>query len=515
MSSPAAIEEAQQQKGECGSILSERLATSGMSLDPQESLCHTFYRMIGLPVVGEDGNFYNPGFDPHKNVDIGKKEISISQNVNQTLKDMTRLRENQARERLSIFQKGGKDPVLYGLVMGKYPITFVHMKPNQEFDVLDKQTFKIPARKAFLENNYTPVEEDQTFTKFFDSGTHMLKPFVCDAIISSTVMPGSRLIAAPFLSSKDDTYWDNDIFLDRPIIEQVLQKRLADRASIQNKKRKIEAIQPGTATGGLSSAALQRLALALLDEKNIEDKEFLTSLSQTGKELVIVDNYVKVMKGVIAKFVQAVNNISVVTKEIEWIPLPTTLGPRLGVAELRKNIRTQFNVSELTRKKIELELRGQIANNENSNDFENLGSFSVPDGDGLLKFFSIDLDELKDQELNWVRIGSNALRTIEIITGEISGLGLIDILAIWAALQSLDIGTLISLLDDASFARLYRFFPTLRTPEVVARKNGEPADKINKAIEKLQDRVFNILSFCEGVLKEELRSPTLQSGRSI
>lgn len=50
---------------------------------PQESRCHTFFRLIGFPVVAEDGRYYNPGFDivktASKNITIDKKiEIANS-----------------------------------------------------------------------------------------------------------------------------------------------------------------------------------------------------------------------------------------------------------------------------------------------------------------------------------------------------------------------------------------------------------------------------------------------------
>src|ERR1700733_3501396 len=35
----------------------------------QESRCHAFYRMVGFPVVADDGDFYSPGYDPNLNVD--------------------------------------------------------------------------------------------------------------------------------------------------------------------------------------------------------------------------------------------------------------------------------------------------------------------------------------------------------------------------------------------------------------------------------------------------------------
>src|SRR3954466_461034 len=41
--------------------------SAGLQVDfrePTESRIHAFYRLIGLPVMDDSGNFFNPGFNP-------------------------------------------------------------------------------------------------------------------------------------------------------------------------------------------------------------------------------------------------------------------------------------------------------------------------------------------------------------------------------------------------------------------------------------------------------------------
>jgi len=63
---------------------------------------------------------------------------------------------------------------------------------------------------------------------------------------------------------------------------------------------------------------------------------------------------------------------------------------------------------------------------------------------------------------------ADALKEIEIIMGEFSGFGLCDILAIFTALWTVDEQTLIYMLDDKAFGRLYND-STLRDEVVEAR----------------------------------------------
>lgn len=122
--------------------------------------------------------------------------------------------------------------------------------------------------------------------------------------------------------------------------------------------------------------------------------------------------------------------------------------------------------------------------------------------------------DAKEQKNEYIRLGSNALRAVEIITGEISGLGLIDILAVYAALWSIDLDVLVSLLDNNAFNRLYEN-KSLRNSNVMSRHNSGPKYSGKDAIVKLENRVINILAFADRLLEQKLASPKLAEGGSI
>lgn len=65
---------------------------------------------------------------------------------------------------------------------------------------------------------------------------------------------------------------------------------------------------------------------------------------------------------------------------------------------------------------------------------------------------------------------NGALRTVEIIMGEFSGLGLCDIIAIYLALWTIDLDALVSMLDTESFTRL---------SQIAALQNKSVQDRVS------------------------------------
>jgi hypothetical protein len=104
-----------------------------------------------------------------------------------------------------------------------------------------------------------------------------------------------------------------------------------------------------------------------------------------------------------------------------------------------------------------------------------------------------------------------AIRTIEIVTGEGSGLGLVDILAIYTALWTIKIEELLGLLDQTSFDRLYNFNVDLRTEAVLERRNGG-GKNITESLNSLEKKIGNILSFADLIFARTFISPVEDEG---
>jgi len=90
---------------------------------------------------------------------------------------------------------------------------------------------------------------------------------------------------------------------------------------------------------------------------------------------------------------------------------------------------------------------------------------------------------------------------IEIISGEVSGLGLIDILCIYIALWAMDELALVSMLDDESFSRLVENNPELVVGEA-EKINTEHRFKlsITDALSAFEKSLVNVFSFVEAEL---------------
>jgi len=132
----------------------------------------------------------------------------------------------------------------------------------------------------------------------------------------------------------------------------------------------------------------------------------------------------------------------------------------------------------------------------------NYSDFSLSEFQNIEKIYDNEItnvsEEISQLEIN----GSNALRIIELITGEIAGIGLIDIIAIYCALWAVDIDVLLSLLDDSAFQRLYDN-KYLRTGAVTSRHSDGPAFGIFEAITKLEEQIITILDFADRVYDKQ------------
>src|SRR5271163_4205243 len=88
----------------------------------QESRCHTFFRMIGFPVVVDVNNFHSPGFDPNLNVDsaslASNGKIDAAFIANNTLTGLSSSREQVPTDFNGIFSNGGinAQAVMFGSV---------------------------------------------------------------------------------------------------------------------------------------------------------------------------------------------------------------------------------------------------------------------------------------------------------------------------------------------------------------------------------------------------------------
>lgn len=440
--------------------------------EPQESRCHAFLRMIGFPVVSRDNTFYNPGFNHKRSKTATEHNAAVDSNMTQDANLMAQLRENSARNRYTIFKKHGLENSVYSLVL---PIIKpFNVMANAEWDLQDNQSFTIAGRKSFVSSFRTA--EGNEITNAYETGTHILRPFTVHPVISKTVMPATRIVCEPFLETVEDTKLTDDKTLLRPGIELILRLRLEEKFNSETNSDRNNQVEESPSI--LSS--IDSMLARNLNEVELKNTEEL----------------IKELKFLIHHLIRCIHTVYNTTRKIYWTPIASPGGPEFGT-DIGNYIKYNTITSEL-----EAQIRGLETLKKVKEVLPSIDntSFAIPVVEETKRTYDEELQELKDKKNEFSREASDSLRDIEYIIGEVSGLGLVDILTVNIALWSVDVDVLLSMLDNTAFNRLYAYNPGLRTSEVEARMESGPKYDIHEAIKIYDGVVSNILSFVDRIL---------------
>lgn len=495
------------------------------STEPQESRAHTFYRSLGLPVVSDKG-FYNPGFNPKATIEQYKSNRNIATSINENIKYMQSFREMEAKFRKNVFKNAGADSAVYSVVLS----SGICQKSFNLFDKkvgpldIDNQTASISQRQIFI-NTFYKSYDGYDILNTFDNVSHILRPFTTDPTICSFISPRSYEICVPFALKDEDRSLEKNVKLKRPGIEFILRLRLRQKTVFYEQSNVLATVDLGSSTSdaalnqGQSGTITNRSEIInnfnnldlnniLLIAAAIQDKDSagLDDISKALEgtlyiELYTLNDLVRTLKALVKLYINSLESISRIMNEICWLPLASEKGPEGGT-----KITTGFIFPKIVNGDWELErsiARLQVKSNLSKRQMEmgdkiNFSDFVSSEFNNISNTYDEELDKAKQQKKNLEAEASQALKAIELITGEISGLGLIDIIAIWIALWSLDINVLLSLIDNESADRLSKI-PELQTSEVIARKQNGPFYNINEALKKLDNRIVSILSYADRI----------------
>lgn len=487
-----------------------------VSTEAVESRAHAFYRLLGLPVVDNSGNCYNPGFNSDRESDSKKDSINTMQD-SQIIALMQK-RENHIKFLQKTFSNEDTAASIFSLAMGSQP---------KLFNVFDKsaQTFKVPERdlevSLIARDNQNLVSEITDARNSFantpidttiDGGIHILKPFQVNPMLEFTVMPSNNLMAAPFLADINATRSSSqpEIIHDRPGLEFIIRTRLQDVVPDPNFLSSLQKIlnqekSPSlTFSADINTDTLRSTLFALADQNNINNID-INSLFQsiTSTESQIIKQLIKTIKVVVEQLHISVAEIEKIRDKINFLPIPDKHGPeKLGKIRDTAAIKSLDNqILQLTIKKLNAERQVDIQ--------KGLGNFATP-------FLNLEKTDTYSEQLIHLtnlrndlgNLGLEHLRTIEIITGEVSGLGLIDILSIYMALWSIKLEDILGLLDQDSFNRLKKFNPELYSNIDAAQSTvSSNRSSVTSALTTLETRVGNILSFADKLYADSLSSP--------
>lgn len=498
------------------------LQISGKAL---ESRAHAFYRMLGFPVVGANNSFYNPGFDPveHGSATRSLTKENINSSIPKALQTIMNVREFKPEQLRQVFAKQDISSSVYALLL-RYPIPFnVLNESSGPFDV-DSQFHTVDDRSKEVEKlvNDNPQLKDKinlVAGQFFGVN-HILKPFIVDPRIENTVTPDVNKICVPFLLKKISTKINSNAFAQRPGLELILRKRLHNSTIDKKFLKDVENLIANQTAATIDLTSIDRQTLqdtleALANDNKVSDDSLKIFENFTNIQAKVVSDLVKTIKVVIKKLHQAMITIDVIKVYINWIPLPSVDGPETGPigASLSKT-GANNSISDLDDIIMDLRLKKIDAERE-VNELEDLGSFASPFAGSTanhnVKTINDQLQENIQKRDRYAKEAFKAMGVIETITGEISGLGLIDILCIYTALWAIDMKTLVHFLDEDAFQRLWDNNPKFRgVKEVQDRFNSisGPLVSITDVFIEFETKLKNLLSFCDKLASDNLLSPT-------
>lgn len=494
-----------------------------------ESRTSAFYRMLGFPVAGSSTAFYNPGFNPEGAKNETKKQKIITGFLNdlKDIKTLVESRETKSRENKELFIKRDLEASIYTLLL-KYHLPFNLINPDKTAFQTDPQTFTVTDRQVeitFL-SNFNEAIKDRVVAvgDKFKTGQKILKPFIVDPRVENTVTPDLNQVCVPFLKDKKSTAIYNNTYLPRPGIELILRQRLSNTTENAAFLKDVENIITDTKAAGIDTETLDLQSitdtLAALSDKNqisLETKDIFKGF--TDLQITTVTGLIKTIKVLVKKMVESIMIIDSARSKINWIPLPSSDGPITGPlgAELSrvglKNVKSELDlkITELRIKKLNSER--QIKQ------IDDLGEFASPfknnSNQENVSQYSEQLDDLIQKRDKIAQDAFQAMSFIEMITGEVAGLGLIDILAIYATLWTISLETLLGFLDTDSFQRLYDNNKDFQGNPAVTQRQAGVTVSIDEVLKRFQSTLQNILSFADKLFNDNLQAPNQGIGGDI
>jgi hypothetical protein len=488
--------------------------------------------MLGFPVVASDGSFYNPGFNPIGGKTLDKKQAVNAKIANSPIQNLMSTRELLPLSLKKIFAKQDLSSSVYALVL-RYTGPFQVLDDSKQPLDVDNQTFTVDARNTeiALFASYNEQMSDKilaTSSAFgstpvgqnFSGGQHILRPFCVDPRIENTVMPDKNRICVPFLKDKTTTRLHANTYLMRPGLELIIRDRLQAQVEDKTFLNDIQKIisgdkSPSSSATSLDLETLRSTVMALADQNKLEGNDILDIFNGfTSIQVETVSQLVKIIKVVIKQLYVAMQQIDEAKTKINWVPVPSVEGPGTGPqGAVLSRVGVNNAGSEIDLKITELRIK-KLNADRLMTDRKDLGTFASPFSSNLVgekaKTYDAQLQEEVQKRDRIADTGFRAMGVIETITGEISGLGLIDILSIYTALWAIDIKSLIGLLDDEAFQRLVTYNPTLKPLADQARGTN-----VLSALGDFEHQLINILSFADKLLAQQQGSPLEELGGTI
>lgn len=460
------------------SIQGNSTATTTNNLVPsksyQESRCHALYRIIGFPVVSNGKKMYNPGLDIVNPGNLSDKIGIASDPITDFIK-LSNFREQYPLGNSKVFSNPTTvDAGALALSGGANP---AGRRKFQAPFLLSSGVYDMDTNDQSYAGVFTSiVGEDEVDLTLYRDGSgnspnlsnlpydrfHIISPFIVDPRIDFTVSPASRKIGVPFVPDKSYLKISATDYVDVPILEIVIR----DLYAVNN-----QLSSSGSFTQSFANF-IKAIATApdetILGQINQND---IQQLSQNSQFL----QFLNIIQAMIIKLVEAEKNIAGAQSLYYWLPVTSTSGPEGGSTVQGVFLPDQQQPSLTTvadgniLKATAQSLFSQTNQNPQASAAQGIpdvGGFAVPlhnsmgpsSSSSFVNNSSQTLASLGAKRQDILSKAGDALRTVEIVMGEFSGLGLCDIIAVLASLYTMPPGDLLGFLDDDALARMNQQF---------------------------------------------------------
>jgi hypothetical protein len=487
---------------------------------PQESRCHAFFRIIGFPVVSSAFKMYNPGhdivFNPDRKIGprVSAAKLSIAASPIDKFRDLSIEREKYVSKTLDIFSHptsidAGTLALSSGANIRQFAVPFI--VNSEPFDMDPK------SQQYVIDVNSTVGAISQPLTLYIDvigqtpskatpllaQRTHIIKPFMVDPVIDFTVNDATKLISVPFVPSKAELFVKDGPggYVNRPIIEQVIR----DRFTVGNQEE---------TTGTADQSVIDYIkSIPAIQDEEIINQVSSGDVYKLGEQTQFV-KYINMIRAMMASLVEAQLAIRDAQSKYYWVPVPASNGPEGGCTVqgvfLSDKVTSDFITPrdrDIIQSKVKVtinQINAQTASTEGVPDvggfaFDSFKTTFGPDTTTAMGDSSAQsLQELTDKRSADLKKASDALRTIEIIMGEFSGLGLCDIIAVMGSLYIMPKDSLLGFLDDDALDRMNIALSLNESSPGIESAMGDFSSTV-KDFYNLMDKIYQDLSQNNGL----------------
>lgn len=449
---------------------------------PQESRAHAFFRLIGLPIVSKDFEFYNPGYDNIYNINKKIKntdKLKIIKNPIDNFNKLSIERERYFNSLQNIFLDN------YNINASALALSSInkrkfidHIDPQKTSDVFDmnlknqqyqiESTFKVGDFSIDLSEIIDSNAISPNIFPKLNTRQHIIKPLIVDGRIDFSVFPSQNKVAVPFVYDNSNLKINETSFVQRPIIEKII----LDKIGMTDQS--LNASIDSSINLGLFFENIKNY-INEINKKVVEDSlldSFKNDQNDDTRESIYFSKYRDIIYSMINKLIESEQIIEQVQSTYYWLPVPAIRGTEFGCLErsvliLKKDHPLKYKVT--TKEDNEIikmylyslsdEFSKSGSKSEDSTGYypnSILNLFSSESSDSITKNSAKRFEELSKKRKSLMKQASESLRTIEIILGEFSGLGLCDIVCIMASLYLLPLNDLLGLLDEDAYDRFIK-----------------------------------------------------------